>query len=220
MQLERQEPLQMPIVVEPESGIPFPFDTQPEEILQWRDRAKAAVATIKEIVELGGEVEVTPQDRQEARSAVADDKPVKITEKNAGQLVHLEAILSEYDRDLLNVSTRLRSFVTNKLLLETVDPDPKIRIKALELLGKITNVGLFSERIDINVTHRTIEQVDEELDQILEKYLGDVEEVECETEEELNSLLEMSDEELGITDVEVKEDDGAESEKTSTSKEE
>lgn len=210
----------MPIVVEPESGIPFPFDTQPEEILQWRDRAKAAVATIKEIVELGGEVEVTPQDRQEARSAVADDKPVKITEKNAGQLVHLEAILSEYDRDLLNVSTRLRSFVTNKLLLETVDPDPKIRIKALELLGKITNVGLFSERIDINVTHRTIEQVDEELDQILEKYLGDVEEVECETEEELNSLLEMSDEELGITDVEVKEDNGAESEKTSTSKEE
>lgn len=210
----------MPIVVEPESGIPFPFDTQPEEILQWRDRAKAAVATIKEIVELGGEVEVTQQDRQEARSAVADDKPVKITEKNAGQLVHLEAILSEYDRDLLNVSTRLRSFVTNKLLLETVDPDPKIRIKALELLGKITNVGLFSERIDINVTHRTIEQVDQELDQILEKYLGDVDEVECETEEELNSLLDMSDEELGITDVEVKEDDGTESEKTSSSKEE
>jgi succinate dehydrogenase flavin-adding protein (antitoxin of CptAB toxin-antitoxin module) len=219
MQLERQEPLHMPIVVEPESGIPFPFDTQPEEILQWRDRAKAAVATIREIVELGGEVEVTQQDRQEARSAVADDKPVKITEKNAGQLVHLEAILSEYDRDLLNVSTRLRSFVTNKLLLETVDPDPKIRIKALELLGKITNVGLFSERIDINVTHRTIEQVDQELDQILEKYLGDVDEVECETEEELNSLLAMSDEELGITDVEVKEDNGTESEETSPSKE-
>lgn len=215
MQLERQEPLHMPIVVEPESGIPFPFDTRPEEILQWRDRAKAAVATIREIVELGGEVEVTQQDRQEARAAVADDKPVKITEKNAGQLVHLEAILSEYDRDLLNVTTRLRSFVTNKLLLETVDEDPKIRIKALELLGKITNVGLFSERIDINVTHRTIEQVDQELDQMLEKYLGDVDEVEPETAEELDSLLAMSDEELGITDVEVKETDATESKKTS-----
>lgn len=209
----------MPIVVEPESGIPFPFDTQPEEILQWRDRAKAAVATIKEIVEMGGEVEVTQQDRQEARSAVADDKPVKITEKNAGQLVHLEAILSEYDRDLLNVTTRLRSFVTNKLLLETISEDPKIRIKALELLGKISNVGLFADRIDINVTHRTIEQVDEELDHILEKYLGDVEEVECETEEELSSLLDMSDEEIGVTDVEVKEDNGDKSEETSPSKE-
>jgi hypothetical protein len=107
--------------------------------------------------------------------------------------------------------------VTNKLLLETVDEDPKIRIKALELLGKITNVGLFSERIDINVTHRTIEQVDQELDQMLEKYLGDVDEVETETAEELDSLLAMSDEELGITDVEVKdkETDGTESSKTS-----
>lgn len=208
----------MPIVVEPESGIPLPFDTQPEEILQWRDRAKAAVATIQELIELGGEVEVTPQDRQEARAAIADDKPIKITEKNAGQLVHLEAILSEYDRDLLNVSTRLRSFVTNKLLLETVDEDPKIRLKALELLGKITNVGLFSERLEINVTHRTIEQVDQELDQMLEKYLGDVEEVEPETAQELESLLEMSDEELGITDVADKTD-VTESEKTSPSKE-
>lgn len=208
----------MPIVVEPESGIPLPFDTQPEEILQWRDRAKAAVATIQELIELGGEVEVTPQDRQEARAAIADDKPIKITEKNAGQLVHLEAILSEYDRDLLNVSTRLRSFVTNKLLLETVDEDPKIRLKALELLGKITNVGLFSERLEINVTHRTIEQVDQELDQMLEKYLGDVEEVEPETAQELESLLEMSDEELGITDVADKTD-VTESEETSPSKE-
>ena len=42
----------MPIVIEPESGIPFPFDTTPEEITQFRDRAKAAVETIKEIVAL------------------------------------------------------------------------------------------------------------------------------------------------------------------------
>jgi succinate dehydrogenase flavin-adding protein (antitoxin of CptAB toxin-antitoxin module) len=209
----------MPIVVEPESGIPFPFDTRPEEITQWRDRAKAAVASIRELIEMGGEVEINQQDRQEARSAVADDKPIKLTEKNAGQLVHLEAILSEYDKDLLNVTTRLRSFITNKLLLETVDPDPKVRIKALELLGKVSSVGLFSERLEINITHRTIEQVDQELDQMLEKYLGDVDEVEPETAEELESLLAMSDEELGITDVQIKETDVTEPEKTSPTQE-
>lgn len=209
----------MPIVVTPETDIPLPFDTQPEEIAQWRDRAKAAVETIKEIVALGGEVTVTQEDRQKAREAVADDKNVKITEANAGQLVHLEAILSEYDRDLLNVSTRLRSYVTNKLLMETVDPDPKVRIKALELLGKVSNVGLFSERIDINVTHRTIEQIDTELEQMFEKYLGNVQEVKTETEDELKSLIEMSDEDLGITDVEYKEDDGAESEQAGPAEE-
>lgn len=211
----------MPIVVEPETGIPFPFDTTPEEIADWRDKAKVAVATIKELIALGGEVEVTEEDRSNARqAAVSDSAPLKITEKNAGMLVHLEAILCEYDKDLLNVSSRLRSFVTNKLILETVDADAKVRLKALELLGKVTNVGLFSERLEINVTHRTVEQVDTELEQMLEKYLGDVDRVEPETAAELESLLTMTDEEIGITDVTPKETDGAESEEASPNKEE
>lgn len=203
----------MPIVVQPETGIPFPFDTQPEEINQWRDRAKAAVETLKEIIAAGGEVEITEDDRNKARSAVASDKPLKITEANAGALVHLEAILSEYDRDLLNVSTRMRSYVTNKLLMESVDEDAKVRLKALELLGKITSVGLFSDKIEVNVTHRSVEEIDNELEQMLDKYLGPVEEVKTKTEDEVESLLSMTDEEIGITDVVAKEDseDGSES---------
>jgi hypothetical protein len=190
----------MPIVVTPESGIPLPFDTTPEEITQFRERAKAAVETIKEIISLGGEVEVTEEDRRTARDAVGSNS-IKITEQNAGSLVHLEAILSEYDRDLLNSATRLRSYVTNKLLIETTDEDPKVRLKALELLGKTTGVGLFSDRLEVNVTHRTIDQIDNELENLLEKYMGPVEVVEAETEKELNSLLELDDEELGFTDL-------------------
>jgi hypothetical protein len=190
----------MPIVVTPESGIPLPFDTTPEEIVQFRERAKAAVETIKEIIALGGEVEVTEDDRRTARDAVGSNS-IKITEQNAGSLVHLEAILSEYDRDLLNSATRLRSYVTNKLLIETTDEDPKVRLKALELLGKTAGVGLFSDRLEVNVTHRTIDQIDNELENLLEKYMGPVEIVEAETEQELNSLLELDDDELGFTDL-------------------
>jgi hypothetical protein len=190
----------MPIVVTPESGIPLPFDTTPEEIVQFRERAKAAVETIKEIISLGGEVEVTEEDRRTARDAVGSNS-IKITEQNAGSLVHLEAILSEYDRDLLNSVTRLRSYVTNKLLIETTDEDPKVRLKALELLGKTAGVGLFSDRLEVNVTHRTIDQIDNELENLLEKYMGPVEIVEAETEQELNSLLELDDDELGFTDL-------------------
>ena len=196
----------MPIVVTPESGIPQPFDTTPEEIEQFRERAKAAVETIKEIIALGGEVEVTEDDRRTAREAVGSNS-IKITESNAGSLVHLEAILSEYDRDLLNSASRLRSYVTNKLLIETVDPDAKVRLKALELLGKTTGVGLFSDRLEVNVTHRTIDQIDNELETLLEKYLGPVELVEAETEKELESLLTLDDDELGFTDIQVKNSD-------------
>jgi hypothetical protein len=199
----------MPIVVEPESGIPFPFDTTPEEIEQFRERAKAAVETIKEIIELGGEVEVTEENRKSARAALSETTPLRITEKNAGTLVHLEAILSEYDKELLNSATRLRTYVTNKLILETIDEDAKIRLKALELLGKTSSVGLFSDRLEVNVTHRTVEQVDQELEGMLEKYLGPVEEVPNEeldkyVEEKQKSLLELSDAELGFGDEEPK----------------
>jgi hypothetical protein len=196
----------MPIVVTPESGIPLPFDTTPEEIEQFRERAKAAVETIKEIIALGGEVEVTEDDRRTARDAVGSNS-IKITESNAGSLVHLEAILSEYDRDLLNSATRLRSYVTNKLLIETVDPDAKVRLKALELLGKTSGVGLFSDRLEVNVTHRTIDQIDNELETLLEKYMGPVELVEAQTEKELESLLTLDDDDLGFTDIQVKNSD-------------
>jgi hypothetical protein len=199
----------MPIVVEPESGIPFPFDTTPEEIEQFRERAKAAVETIREIIELGGEVEVTEEDRKTARAAITETTSLKITEKNAGTLVHLEAILGEYDKELLNAATRMRTYVTNKLLIETIDEDARIRLKALELLGKTSAVGLFSDRLEVNVTHRTVEQVDQELEGMLEKYLGPVEEVPNEeldkyVEEKQKSLLELSDAELGFDDEEPK----------------
>lgn len=203
----------MPIVIEPESGIPFPFDTTPEEITQFRDRAKAAVETIKEIIAVGGEVEITEEDRVKARGAAASDAPLRISEKNAGALVHLEAILSEYDRDLLNASSRLRSYVTNKLLLETIDEDAKVRLKALELLGKVGSVGLFTERVEVDMKVRSVDQVDAELSSILEKYLGDVETVEEDNElDEVikqRSLLDMTDEELGL-EPELPDPDGPE----------
>lgn len=199
----------MPITIEPESGIPFPFDTNPEEIEQFRERAKAAVETIKEIIHLGGEIEITEESRATARSVATGNAPLKVNESNAGALVHLEAILAEYDRDLLNVSSRLRSYVTNKLLLETIDEDARIRIKALELLGKVTSVGLFSENLNVEVKHRKIEDIDSELNVLLEKYLGVAEVVEEEDElEEVikqKSLLDMDDKELGLEDVKPEE---------------
>ena len=43
-------------------------------------------------------------------------------------------------------SAHISGMVTNKLVLESENPDPRIRMRALELLGKISDVGLFSEK--------------------------------------------------------------------------
>jgi hypothetical protein len=53
----------------------------------------------------------------------------------------------------------LRHTVTNRLLEESQNPDPRIRIRALELLGKISDVGLFTDRSEVTVTHQSTDEL-------------------------------------------------------------
>ena len=53
--------------------------------------------------------------------------------------------------------------MTNKLILETENPDARIRIRALELLGKMTDVGLFTDRKESTVTHQSADELREKL---------------------------------------------------------
>jgi hypothetical protein len=163
----------MPLIVTPELGIPLPVNTTPEELDDFRERAHAMFKTIEELVQAGAEVEVTDEDRQAARQAAMTGK-LSSSQATPGSIVHLESILTEWDQEVLDVGRRLRNYVTNKLILESADPDPKVRLKALEYLGKISNVGLFSDRVDISVTHRTINDIESDLRRTLELYAGDV----------------------------------------------
>jgi hypothetical protein len=81
-------------------------------------------------------------------------------------------MLSEYDHELINSAVRIREFTKNRLLLEADNPDGKIRIRALELLGKIKDVGLFTDRIEITHKAKTDEELATELYNKLEKFMG------------------------------------------------
>lgn len=164
----------MPILATPEVGIPLPFDTTPEEIDDFRQKAHALFDTVKELIDQGAKVEVTPEDKAKSHEIFASQKIPPAKSLTPGTIVNLEAILNEWDQEVLDVSRRLRNYITNKLIMESVDPDPRQRIKALELLGKTAGVGLFSERIDINITHRTINEIEADLVKTLELYGGDV----------------------------------------------
>lgn len=169
----------MPIVATPEVGIPLPFDTTPEELNDFREKAHALFETVQELIKQGASVEVTDEDKAASHQIAATGKMPPVKNLTPGTIINLEAILTEWDQEVLDVSRRLRNYVTNKLIMESVDPDPRQRIKALELLGKTAGVGLFSERIDINVTHRTVQDIERDLAKTLEMYMGPVETVEA-----------------------------------------
>jgi len=71
----------------------------------------------------------------------------------------------------------VRHLVTNKLILETENPDPRVRIRALELLGKISDVGLFAEKSEVTVTHQSTDDLKAKLRKKLEKLVNPVDEV-------------------------------------------
>jgi hypothetical protein len=160
----------MPLVVTPELGIPLPINTTPEEIEDFREKARAFCETVQELIKNGAEVEITPEDEEDAAQLFTEQKPLtkRIT---PGTVLKLEALLSAYDHELLNAAQRLRTFVTNRLIEETENEKPSDRLRALELLGKISDVGLFAEKVQIDITHRKSTDIEAEILKKLDNYI-------------------------------------------------
>jgi hypothetical protein len=189
----------MPIIATPEVGIPFPFDTTPEEIELFREKAHAYFKTIEALTKQGLEIEITPQDKMESHQIMASKKLPPAKDLTSGTILNLEAILTEWDQEVLDVQRRLRNYITNKLIAESVDPDPKQRMRALENLGRIGSVGLFSEKIDVTITHRTVTDIESELRKTLALYGAPV--IDVEAKDLPKSIADIDlDEELGRVD--------------------
>lgn len=70
-------------------------------------------------------------------------------------------MLTAYDWAFVEQAKELRGMAVAKIVEETDHPDARIRLKALEMLGKVTEVGLFTERISV----KKEDMSDDELDQ-------------------------------------------------------
>ena len=81
-------------------------------------------------------------------------------------------VLTAFDMEVVEDARRLRNYVTNSLILESKNMDPRIRIKALELLGKITDVGLFTERTELTVNNKSTQELEASLKDKLRRLMG------------------------------------------------
>ena len=88
--------------------------------------------------------------------------------------------------------------VTNKLIIESENPDPRVRMRAIELMGKISDVGLFTEKSEVTITHQTTDDLKEKLRSKLAKLVNPEPEVEDATIIEARTL--DTNEEFGFDD--------------------
>ena len=170
----------MTFILEPETGIAVSSDIKDIDLAE---RAAAAFETALQLEEHGADLTPNAEDKDVAAKlaiAYADD-PEKTSRKATNKrmssltpasLVLTNGILQEFGQSVVESAIQVRHLVTNKLLLETENSDARIRIRALELLGKISDVGLFAEKSEITITHQSTDDLRAKLRGKLEKLVN------------------------------------------------
>lgn len=156
----------MQLNIEPDIGIPFP-----EGDVKLKDFVEKAEAACASAELLGLEFDDAPDAEPDpvAEQAVYDlaEEPEKANKKLLKQSQNFtpaiykqtKKILDDYSLRVVDNAMQIRLLVTNKLILESENEDAKIRLRALELLGKITDVGLFTEKSEVTINHRSSEDL-------------------------------------------------------------
>jgi hypothetical protein len=128
-------------------------------------------------------------------TGASNAKDVVLKMNTPPAIKQIVGMLTGYEWAFVEEAQRLRSMAVAKIVEETEHPDARIRLKALELLGKVTEVGLFTERISV----KKEELSDDELNQKIKDKLAELQKtVDAEAKEK--------EEDEDVTDVEVKEE--------------
>ena len=154
----------MQLQIEPDVSIPLPEDNPVLD--NFKERADAACKTA-ELLEL--DMTPTEEDKAVAEKTVYniaenETQANKVLVKTASAMRpatygEVKAMLDEFSVRVVDSAVQIRLLVTNKLLLESGNDDPKIRIRALELLGKITDVGLFTEKTEVTINQQSTQDL-------------------------------------------------------------
>lgn len=165
-----------------DESVPMPTDSK-AGFLDVRTKAEAACKAAKLLLtqgytEEGAEATASEAELQKATAQMLSNMAVNkaatypAVATTPASAIYVNNMLSEYDMEVVKDAKRLRSYVTNKLILESENNDPRIRIKALELLGKISDVGLFTERSEVTVNNRSTIELENTLKDKLRKLMG------------------------------------------------
>lgn len=85
---------------------------------------------------------------------------------------HLVTLLSAYDWEFVEQAKQMRGMAVAKIIEETNHPDARIRLKAIEMLGRVTEVALFTDRVEVKKTDMTDAEIDKKLQDKLDKLLN------------------------------------------------
>jgi len=152
----------------------------------------AQLNTVSWLEELGAMPDDEIDDALEKQSArktfqklltAPDDEEAKeslVTIKTPEAVRHLTGMLTAYDWEFIEQAKQLRGYTVAKIVEETKNSNANIRLKALTLLGKVTEVGLFTEKIEIKKDELSDAELELRIKEKLNRFMGVVDVVDIE----------------------------------------
>lgn len=202
----------MPLSITPDSDHLLPDSFEDQVASSFAENARVAASTAALMSELGLPFEMTEEDEKKAQQLFRAVDSTKKSQNNPSELyngsvaMRLQALLTEYDKAIVADAAQARTYIMNKLLDISDCGDTKHELRALELLGKMSDIGAFTEKSEITVTHKTSDDLKKAIEDKLKRLLlvntSNVEDAKPKAEEE-----------LGLIEVEAREIDDADQSK-------
>jgi hypothetical protein len=184
------------VVIPSEIDVPLINEVEgtPAEIAE---RAKAFFKTAEFLDDADAVIVVDKKARDESRAMFTGSENAPAVPSTSGVALHLKALITEYDHQILDSNIQARNYLVNRLL-EISDPKGPAKIaeqlRALELMGKVSEIALFTERVEVTINNKSTEELELELVNTLSKYMGNAVVVDSKEDAVLGIDL---DEELG-----------------------
>lgn len=148
----------MPVVkVTPSGDHRVPFDMEPDQTENFLEEVAVAANTAEMLEELGAPLEIDPVtlDREKALIEAVAKRQQTAPLKNYSTALAATGFLKTYGQNLAFDVGQVRAALTNKLLEIANCGETKYELKALELLGKHSDIALFNERSEITVNYNS-----------------------------------------------------------------
>lgn len=162
------------IEIQPTTEHPLPFDMSDEQPKTHKDGIAIAANTADLIDVLGPGLDYEDKDLHKAAELI-DGTTKTTTPKHVHSAAEAKAasvLVKTFDFQAFADIQQARTFITNKLVKMTDCGDPKIEIKALELLGKHSDIGLFTERSEITVHHTTSKGLEDSIKERIKRLMN------------------------------------------------
>ena len=116
--------------------------------------------------------EITEADKREAlqifhEAPLAPSKPTTL-----GAARMLNNLLAKYDYQILDPTTKMRNYVMYKFFELAENEDVKTSMRALENLAKTSDIGLFSEKVEVNINQKSTSDLEKDLATLVAGILG------------------------------------------------